>query len=147
MVSRVTPDEKVYVFESRRGQKLIVFTLLVTLTISDNKSHTFIGTIRLCGAMVSRLTPDQKFACSNLARSKTLRLYFTYDSYNISHMFICRIRPCCAMVARLSPDQKVTCSNRVAVKSFSYFLYLLLLQFLIINRTHSCAQLGLVVQC
>ena len=81
-------------FESRRGQKLSVFTLLITLTISNNKSHTL----------------------------------------------VCAIGPCAAMVAPLTSDQKITCSNRVEVKSFSSLLYLLLLQFLIINRTCSFAQ-------
>ena len=79
---------------------LFVFTLLVTLKISDNKSHTF----------------------------------------------ICSIGPCGAMVARLTPDQKVTCSNRVEVKYFSSLHYMLPLLFLIINRKHLPAQLGLVAQ-
>ena len=38
---------------------------IVTLKISDNKSHTFMCRIGPCGAMVARLTPDQEVTCSN----------------------------------------------------------------------------------
>ena len=128
---------------------LFVFTLLVTL-ISDNKSHTFICSIGPCGAMVARLTPDQKVTCSNHVEDQML-FVFTLHCYliisnNKSHTFACSIGPCGAMVARLTPDQKVTCSNHVEVKYFSSLLYMLLSKFLIINRTHLSAQLGLVAQ-
>ena len=94
----------------------------VTLKISDNKSHTFISTIGPCGAMVARLTPDQRLRVRITSRSNTFRLYFIVTlkiSDNKSHTFICTIGPCGEMVARLTPDQKVTCSNRVEVKSLS----------------------------
>ena len=66
---------------------------------------------------------------------------------NRTHLLLlCTIGPCGPMVARLTPDQNVTCSNRVEVKSSSSLLYMLPLLFLIINRTHLPAQLGVVAQ-
>ena len=63
---------------------LFVFTLLVTLKISDNKLHTFICTIGPCGAMVARLTPDQKVTCSNRVEVK----YFSSLHYMLPLLFL-----------------------------------------------------------
>ena len=99
----------------------------------------------LRGAMVARLTPDQKVACSNHV---VVKLYFCKKKCNActGHMGTKRKTLCflfsstfmpdrfnyspnlsslsCkntgglrgAMVARLTPDQKVACSNHVVVK-------------------------------
>ena len=99
------------------------------------------------GAMVARLTPDQKVACSNHV---VVKLYFCKKKCNActGHMGTKRKTLCflfsstfmpdrfnyspnlssisCkntvglrgAMVARLTPDQKVACSNHVVVKLY-----------------------------
>ena len=69
MVAASDSRSEGYVFESLRGQKLFIFTLHVTLIISNNKSHKLSCTIGPCGAMVARLSPDQKVTYSNHVRS------------------------------------------------------------------------------
>ena len=54
--------------------------------------------IRLCGAMVARLTPDQKVACSNHVRVKKIILYsqskYFYNLFFIWKMRLIGFPPC-----------------------------------------------------